>query len=115
MTKLTSKDFVEAGFKKFSSAHLRRYADYGLQKRFDDERGKKYFIEVYVYDNSEYIARGHVSMSPETWEAELHTTVDDKVFKFQFSGDYETLEAFYADAEKFWTTMSGVHYELWDE
>ena len=116
MSKLTPQDFEAAGYHRFNSKQWREYAAYGLQKRFDDERGKKYFIEVYVYDNRDLMQRGHPG--PEfSWEAELHVSSDgtERYDRLQFWGQYESLDEFHAHADRFWEFAGKPYYELFDE
>lgn len=51
VTMLIVQDWINQGYKKFHST-FKEYADYGLQKLIKDEVGKKYFITVWVYENS---------------------------------------------------------------
>lgn len=45
--------FIDAGFKKFPKNDvIAKYAEFGLQKRFRDDKGIKYFVTVFVYDFS---------------------------------------------------------------
>ena len=53
-TPLVPEDWIAKGYKQFKST-IKPLADFGLQKRFDDENGKRYFITVWVYDNSAYM------------------------------------------------------------
>jgi hypothetical protein len=48
---LTKDDFIVAGYKEFKTYSWMNLSDYGLQKKFTDELGVKYFITVYAYDN----------------------------------------------------------------
>jgi hypothetical protein len=65
---LIVQDWIDLGYKKFNST-FKEYADYGLQKLIKDEVGKKYFITVWVYENSKkgYFREGMqpTSFSPE--------------------------------------------------
>ena len=46
---LTPEDWEAQGYKRFKST-IKPNVAFGLQKRFDDEIGKKYFITIWVYD-----------------------------------------------------------------
>lgn len=46
---LTVEDFLEAGYKRFEQTY--NSADYGLQKCIRDDKGKKYYITVFVYEH----------------------------------------------------------------
>lgn len=49
-------DWITAGYKQFDigESSIHNSADFGLQKLFSDEIGKRYYITVYVYDRSRY-------------------------------------------------------------
>ena len=51
-TPLTPEDWEAKGYKRFEST-FKPNAAFGLQKRFDDEIGKKYFITIWVYDHED--------------------------------------------------------------
>lgn len=53
---MTPDDWIAAGYKRFDVANkeMNKLADFLLQKRFDDDKGKKYFITVYCYDRTKY-------------------------------------------------------------
>ena len=48
-------DWLSAGYKRFELRKpLTKSADFGLQKLFRDDTGKRYYITVYVYDRTRY-------------------------------------------------------------
>lgn len=50
-------DWLSAGYKRFEfskEGDIFKSADFGLQKLFRDDTGKRYYITVYVYDRSRY-------------------------------------------------------------
>jgi hypothetical protein len=52
---LNISDWTNAGYKRFTfSSAINKNADFGLQKLFSDDIGKRYYITVYVYDRSKY-------------------------------------------------------------
>ena len=57
---ITPEDWEAKGYKRFSNTHriLGDYCSFGLQKLVSDEIGKKYYITVKVYDNSDLVERG---------------------------------------------------------
>jgi len=65
---LTIQDWIDQGYKKFHSS-FKEYAAFGLQKLIQDEVGKKYYISVWVYENSKrsYFMEGmqEVSFAPD--------------------------------------------------
>ena len=48
---LTIQDWLDAGYKRYNGNHFNN-ADFLLQRRFDDANGKKYFIDIWVYEYS---------------------------------------------------------------
>jgi hypothetical protein len=50
------EDWTAAEYRRWETNKSEYYklADFGLQKRIEDEFGVKYFITVYVYDRSRY-------------------------------------------------------------
>lgn len=53
---LTPQHFIEKGYKRRELGNYEKntLADYLLQKLIDDEDGKKYYINIYVYDYSKH-------------------------------------------------------------
>ena len=53
---MTYDDWIAAGYKRYEvkNREMNKLADFILQKRFDDEDGKKYYITVYCYDRTNY-------------------------------------------------------------
>ena len=49
-------EWLSAGYKRFElhDKSLNKLADFGLQKLFRDDTGKRYYITVYAYDRSRY-------------------------------------------------------------
>lgn len=50
-------DWLSAGYKRFEfskEGDIFKSADFGLQKLFRDDTGKRYYITVYVYDRTRY-------------------------------------------------------------
>ena len=49
-------EWLSAGYKRFELRDnaLSKSADFGLQKLFRDDTGKRYYITVYVYDRTRY-------------------------------------------------------------
>jgi hypothetical protein len=56
---LQEQDFIDAGYKKFHQT-FHNNADFGLQKLIHDEKGKRYYITVFVYDWTKYPQFQHI-------------------------------------------------------
>jgi len=59
---LTPEDWEAQGYERFKST-IKPHVAFGLQKRFDDETGKKYFITVWVYDHEDEYHREFMSIA----------------------------------------------------
>lgn len=68
---LTVQNWLDAGYKRYDGNHLNN-SDFLLQKRFVDEAGKKYFIDVWVYEHSkhEYYSRNS-ALPPLAFQPEV--------------------------------------------
>ena len=109
---LTEQDFINQGYKKFTQKFLNQ-ADFGLQKLIKDEKGKKYYITVYVFDFSKFPGYTH---------EQRYSFQPDVQFKTQ-SGEYlnismilntdtdiPTIERYF---EEIFEKMNIQYYELW--
>ncbi len=110
---ITREQLLEAGYKQFR-VHHKEFCKVGYQKRFDDERGKKYFITIYEYDHRDLIAMGHTcpefSYGPDCQFETYGTTFDVKML-CDDSKTVQDVEAFY---ERLWASMGCDYYEEWD-
>jgi len=75
--------WIDSGYEKFSAVrHVKPYAAFGLQKLISDHIGKRYYITVFVYDNTNHKASGRMpetspdySFSPDVqFSGEINTT-----------------------------------------
>ena len=116
---LTPEDWIDQGYKKFTST-LRPLAAYGLQKRFDDEVGKRYFITVWVYDNTAYMDKyegwSRWSFQPEvqfnnTLENTFDVTLHHKNNEKWGVTPIEQVEEFF---NVMWNRMKCEYYEKWE-
>lgn len=106
---ITQEQLKLAGYKPFTQNGLSAYTNSYWQKRFVDEKGKKYFITIAEYDNSSYKElfelRGKYSFQPEA-QFESHGVT----FNIQMLSpeSIEEMEAFF---EKMWYNMNCNYYE----
>lgn len=109
---LKVEDFLKAGYKKFANPGINS-AEYGLQKCISDEKGKKYFIDVWVYDFSMY------KQVPEhqwnRFSSEANFESKDLSFKTTLIQNEKTtvknIEEFF---ESIWVKLGCGYYKLWD-
>lgn len=113
---LTEQDFLDAGYKRYNQSH--RSSDYMLQKRIDDEVGKKYFIDVYVYDWRKYKDRNpslqDFGFAPEV---QFRGFDDDKMTaNVSFIvNDNSTIAEIEKEFEDMWEYLGKVYYSKWRE
>ena len=117
---LTDEYFLNRGYKKYDKTQFQR-SDiylYNFQKRFDDEKGKKYFIDINKYSNkwmSEYDKQQDwykpysYTYSCQLYEKETHAPIN-----LEFFSDWsiERVESF---VERLFQNGELDYYEKWDE
>lgn len=88
-----------------------------FQKRFDDNIGKKYFINV-IKNSWDYVPENRRDKwwTPFTYEYEVQITMfeEEKPINFQFFSNWllDEVEMF---VENFFNKMKPNYYETWDE
>lgn len=106
---ITQEQLKLAGYKPFTQRNLKEFTNSFWQKRFDDTKGKKYFITIAEYDNSNYKElfklRGKYSFQPETQFESNGVTFDVQMHAPKC---IEEMEAFF---EKMWYNLSCDYYE----
>lgn len=116
---LTPEDWEAQGYKRFNTT-IKPLAVFGLQKRFDDEVGKRYFINVWVYDNTTYMDRyegwSRWSFQPEvqfntTLENTFDVTLRHKNNEKWGVTPIEQVEEFF---NVMWNRMKCGYYEKWE-
>ena len=87
-----------------------------FQKRFDDNFGKKYFIDIKKWSNK-YIPMSHRNeyWKPFSFEYEIYTTMfeEEKPMIINFYSDW-TIEEVENFAENFFEKIKPNYYENWD-
>ena len=114
---LTPQDFLDCGYKQFKD-HLKN-SSFGLQKKFTDNLGVKYFITVYVYENfnlprwNEY--KDHMSKYGFSPDLQIRRdeigkpTLDIQVFMEKNS----TVQWLENEVNDLWLALGGDYYELY--
>ena len=113
MTPVTQESLREAGFKLFKQKGLSQFTDSYWQRRFTDGRGRKYFITIAEYDNSNYPQllelRGKYSFTPET-----QFEVNGVTFDVQMHSP-KSIEEMLDFFESMWNSMNCNYYELYED
>ena len=117
---MTNNDWLEAGYKVYTTPRLdvNRLADFILQKRFDDEEGKKYYITVYAYDWSKYPPPHNKAGVGYMPTAQFNLGDDKPFFNVEmnglhsWTGDVSAVEDWF---EALWKLFGCPYYEKWEE
>ena len=88
-----------------------------FQKRFDDDYGKKYFIDIIKWSN-DYVPfeKRDKWWTPYSYEFEVHVSMheDEKPINLLFFSNW-ALEDVEKYMEEFFEKMKPNYYETWDE
>ena len=120
---MTLDDWIAAGYKRYEvkDSELNKLADFLLQKRFDDDEGKKDFITVYCYDRTKYPAphrntfkEGPIGYMPS---AQFILGEGAPFFNIEMNGvesmscSVQKVEDWF---EVFWKVFRQPYYEKWE-
>jgi hypothetical protein len=114
---MLSRETLDAAGYKRNVNPMRRdnWDQFFYQKRFRDERGTRYFIDVYEYDWS--ILPRNTRTGPRfTYVAKIHFYTHEEdplaVVEVQRDDAYDSTTALEAFVETIWTKLGAGHYEL---
>ena len=119
VVKMNDEYLFERGYKQYPTTPVldSEYIVAKFQKRFDDEIGKKYFIDVKKWSN-DYVPE---SRRDEWWEPfsyvyHCYITMfdEEKPMYFEFGSSW-TLEEVGNLMENFFEKIKPNYYETWDE
>ena len=110
---MTDNDILNAKYKEFEPSPFHNSGvTKCFQKRFDDDVGKKYFIDINRWDFPPHPYTGE--QTPTSYEFEAYFTKDDNPINITLYShwDIETAEKF---LDEMWIKMNLDYYERWDE
>lgn len=114
---LTTQDWLDAGYRRYDSRNV-KYADFLLQKRFDDTEGKKYYIDVWAYDNRQFeFYRNNPALSPWSYQPEVQFQRQEEMtlnITFLMNKD-STIFDIEKEVEAMWVFLGKPHYEKWED
>lgn len=118
MIVITDEYIKEHGFKEYNPTRLDDDSVIlRFQKRYDDDFGKKYFIDILKWDNSYVPAdRRDKWWKPYSYTYETQITMfkDCKALNFEFFSDW-TLEQVEKFMEDLFEKMKVNYYESWND
>ncbi len=117
---LTEEEFLLNGYKRFDGGSaILKHADYLLQRCIRDEKGKKYYLTVYVYvrNYSRYISsddkRLELGFMPEVqFREDGVTPTIDVTFHNDESTTLESMEAFF---ESMWVHLGKPYADRYED
>jgi hypothetical protein len=108
---ITADQLLATGYRKSICDGSKQFTNVLYQKRIDDECGKRYFINVWEWDN-----RMHVGVPNDfSYQAEGQFKDGcDNTFNIELltNDSIEQVEAFFADT---WERLGYAHYEMFEE
>lgn len=109
---MTDQDILERGYHEYEPTMFDHHVEKCFQKRFDDEIGKKYFIDIKKYEPIIH-SNGDVYPHCYEYETQLHN-VDDEPVNLQFFAGW-TMEKVESYVQQLFDTGLFQYYERWDE
>lgn len=109
---LTREALLTAGYKPFKQKNIKEFTNNFYQKRFDDGKGKRYFITIAEYDNRTY--KDTHPMLPEfSYSPDGQFEANGVTFNVEMltPKSVEQMEAFF---ERMWVDMKCDYYEEWE-
>lgn len=116
---MTDEYILEKGYKRYSPTPVldSEYIVAKFQKRFDDDFGKKYFINILKWSR-DYIPAEHRDKywTQYVYEYEVQVSMyeEDNTINLHFFADW-TLDKVEDFMESFFEKMNPNYYESWDE
>lgn len=107
------KKLTEHGYKKWIPDRYIDTFDYLYQKRFDDDFGKKYFIDFQFYNYMKYYHDHGISVKASVTfnnDNEEPGKLDKPVW---LDFDFNSIEQAEAFVEVMWKASNSQYYELW--
>lgn len=109
------KELENHGYKKWNAGSHVFDFDYSYQKRFDDELGKKYFIDFEFYDYMKLYHTQGINIKVSTTFNNDNEEIGKLSKTIWIDMDFDSIEQAEALVETFWKVSNSQHYELWSE
>ena len=113
---ITVQEWLDRGYRRYEvddrQSEIYKRASFMLQKRFDDTRGKRYFITVYCYDRTKYPKYAQVNLPEIGFMPSANFNLgDDKPFFNVQMNDIENIDQVEEYFERFWNMLEKPYYE----
>lgn len=114
---LEPQDWIDAGYTKHSTNHiLGKEADYFLQKCFKDTVGKRYYLNIYVYENfSKAYFRTYPHLDRYSYMPDVQFLRENSFgFNLQLIlPEQAGIAEIETEIELMWKAVGEPYYELW--
>lgn len=113
-------DFYEMiesrGYHSFEPPNFGKYENVkkAYQKRFDDEKGKRYFIDIYIYEELIHPLTGESYGHAVEYETQLNDINTDYPVNIQFFAGW-SVDLVEERLKEIFETGRYRYYETWDE
>ena len=114
---LEPQDWIDAGYTKHNANRtLDKEADYLLQKLFKDDKGKRYYLSIYVYENFSKVYFAKYPMLPRYSYMPDVQFLRENSFGFNLQlilPENAGITEIEQQIELMWKAVGEPYYELW--
>ena len=112
---MTDKEILDRGYHRYERTQFDNwYVECHFQKRFDDEKGKKYFIDVNKYKQYEHPSTGELTGNVYEYEVNLEPKNYKGAIRILFFAG-ATLDEVEKQVEELFATGNYEYYEEWEK
>ena len=112
---MTDKEILDRGYHRYERTQFDDwYVECHFQKRFDDEIGKKYFIDINKYEQYRHPSTGELTGSVYEYEVYLEPKNYKGAIRILFYAG-ATLDEVEKQVEELFATGNYEYYEQWEE
>ena len=108
MIMLNDELILQHGYKEYPVPVFDEYVSKFFQKRFDNDEGKKYYIDIKRWDFPSHI------QPHQSYEFSCQFMYKDKPINMTLFGNQWEIEQAEAWVEKMWRLMECDYYERWE-
>jgi len=114
---LELNDWINAGYKRFNQATMNN-SDYLVQKLFADDKGKRYYLTVYVYEhfNKAYYSNHSQNVPRVSFMPDVQFQLGDKptVNVQLILNSIHTITNVEQQVEELWKSLGNPYYEIFE-
>ena len=113
---MKEQDLIDSGYKKFRNSGF-NLSDYGYQKKFTDDKGVMYFINIWVYNYNKPEYKGHEIYNHVGFVPDIQFQIkdDDTVNISYILSNNSELVNVEKKVHDIWVYHGKPYYELYNE